>query len=87
MRTSAHLPPERLTLLAKRVHALGERPLLELLRELERGAELHPALERYARLPADLIAAFGGDRLTQPRIVAARLARIPQPESSAAEPA
>ena len=56
-----------------------------LPRELERGAELHPALERHARLPADFIAALGGDQLTQPRIVAAHRARIMQPESTAAE--
>ena len=59
----ARLPPER-------VHALGARPLLELLRELERDAELHPALETYAGLPADFIRAHGGDRLPEPRLVA-----------------
>ena len=53
----------RLCYLARRIHALGERPLLELLRELDAGAELLPTLERYARLPGELIKAHGGDRL------------------------
>ena len=55
----------RLRHLARQIHALGERPLYELFLELERGAELHDTLERYARLfpLAEFIAAFGGDRL------------------------
>lgn len=65
----ARLAPERLAFLARRVHALGERPLLELLRELERGAELHSTLERYGGLPADFIAEWGGHRLPTPRAI------------------
>jgi hypothetical protein len=55
----------RLRHLARQIHALGERPLYELFRELEAGAELMPTLETYARLYplAEFIAAFGGDRL------------------------
>jgi hypothetical protein len=60
------------THLARQIHALGERPLFELFRELKRGADLHDTLERYARLSplAEFIAALGGDRLAKPRIVA-----------------
>ena len=44
------VPAPRLQHLVRQIHALGERPLFELFRELERGADLHGALERYARL-------------------------------------
>ena len=57
------IPRERLRHLARRIHRLGERPLYELLAELSAGADLSTTLERYARLPADFIAAFGGDAL------------------------
>ena len=40
----------RLRRLARQVHGLGERPLFELFRELDDGAELWDALERYARV-------------------------------------
>jgi hypothetical protein len=53
----------RLRCLAPRVHALGEGPLYHLLRELAAGAPVLPTVERYARLPADLIHAYRGDRL------------------------
>lgn len=53
----------RLRYLAPRVHRLGEAPLFHLLRELAAGAEVLPTVERYARLPADLIHAYHGDRL------------------------
>src|ERR1700677_4942062 len=55
----------RLRRLARQIHALGERPLYELFRELERGVDLHDALDRYARLAdlAGFIAQQGGDRL------------------------
>jgi hypothetical protein len=55
----------RLRLLAARIHALGERPLYELLVELDRGAPLEPRLEAYARLAplAGFIRDHGGDRL------------------------
>jgi hypothetical protein len=59
----------RLRYLAGRIHALGPRPLYELLRQLDAGAELHPTLEAYARLPAKFIAAHGGDRLMPLRAV------------------
>jgi hypothetical protein len=62
----------RLRLLARRIHGLGPRPLYELLRELDAGAELGPRLEAYARLAplADFIRAHGGDQLPVPRIIA-----------------
>ena len=61
----------RLRHLAARIHELGERPLYELFLELERGADLHDTLERYARLSplAEFIAALGGDRFAKPRVV------------------
>ena len=62
-------PDVRLRYLAARIHGLGPRPLYELLRQLDAGAELHPTLEAYARLPAKFIAAHGGDRLMPLRAV------------------
>ena len=56
--------------LAARLHALGERPLLEFLAEIERGSDLRVTLEAYARLSPDFIRAHGGDRLAKPRLVA-----------------
>lgn len=53
------IPRERLRHLAREIHALGPRPLFELFVELEAGADLAERLERYARLPADVIAALG----------------------------
>jgi len=48
-------------------------PLAEMLIELSAGKPLMPTLEAYSRLYplGEFIAAFGGDRLLQPRIVAA----------------
>jgi hypothetical protein len=55
----------RLRRLAAEIHALGPRPLFELLQELNTGAELASTLERYARLAplAGFIAVNDGDRL------------------------
>lgn len=50
----------RLKHLAAKVHALGPRPLFELFKELEKGADLLPRLERYAMLSPDVVAALGG---------------------------
>jgi hypothetical protein len=65
------IPRERLRHLARRVHALGPRPLYELLRELEAGLPLVERLEVYARLGdlADFIKQLGGDRLPIARVV------------------
>jgi hypothetical protein len=52
----------RLRFLAARLHGLGPKPLYYFLREIEAGAGIRPHLERYAALPADFIAAYGGDR-------------------------
>jgi hypothetical protein len=60
------IPNVRLRQLARRLHALGPRPLYELLRELDAGADLGERLERYAGLPADFIAAWGGDVMPPP---------------------
>lgn len=56
----------------RRIHSLGERPLFELLVELEAGAPLAQTLERYARISplAGFIADHGGDRLPRARAVA-----------------
>jgi hypothetical protein len=59
----------RLRRLAAQIHVLGPRPLLELLLELDRGAPLMATLERYARLPAEFIHAFGGDSLDDLRVI------------------
>jgi len=63
----------RLRHLAGRIHTLGPGPLAEMLIELSAGKPLMPTLEAYSRLYplGEFIAAFGGDRLPQPRIVAA----------------
>lgn len=61
-----HLVPDvRLRRLARQIHTLGERPLFELLRELDAGADVHSTLESYARLAglADFIHEQDGDRL------------------------
>ena len=50
----------RLKNLARRLHALGERPLFHYLDEVERGYPLREPLEDYARLDPDLVAAPGG---------------------------
>jgi hypothetical protein len=62
------VPRERLACLTRAIHRLGERALLELFAELAAGAELHPVLERYARLEplAGFIKALNGDRLPPP---------------------
>lgn len=65
-----HLPDARLRLLAARVHALGERPLFELFRELADGADLPSRLEVYARMDAATIATLGGRDLPEPLRVA-----------------
>jgi hypothetical protein len=66
------LPRERLAYLARKIHALGDRPLLELFIELERGAPLIERLERYATLDGDFIQALNGDRLPSTKIVSGR---------------
>jgi hypothetical protein len=50
----------RLRFLAAQLHALGPKPLFHFLDELERGADLRISLERYSRLPAEFILAYGG---------------------------
>jgi hypothetical protein len=71
---AARIPRERLACLTRAIYRLGERPLLELFLELDRGAPLHPALERYGGLAplGGFIRSLGGDRLPSPRIVAGR---------------
>jgi hypothetical protein len=64
----------RLQRLAAQIHTLGPRPLYELLRELNAGAELGPTLERYARLAplTEFIAANDGDDFRPLRVVGGR---------------
>jgi hypothetical protein len=68
------LPRERLRLLAHRIHILGERPLFELLVELNDGKPFIERVEAYARLAplVGFIRALDGDTLPPPRIVRAR---------------
>jgi hypothetical protein len=65
----APIPDARLRWLAREIHALGERPLYELLREIVAGREIEPRLEAYARLPAAFIKACGGDQFAPLRVV------------------
>jgi hypothetical protein len=51
----------RLKYLARRLHALGERPLFHYLDEVERGYPLREHLEAYARLDPGVVAALGGN--------------------------
>jgi hypothetical protein len=46
---------------------MGPRPLFEMLLELDRGADVHATLERYAAISryASFIRDMGGDRLDQ----------------------
>jgi hypothetical protein len=59
----------RVRFLARRIHALGERPLFEMFCELDAGADFTECAERYAALPAGLIKALGGDRLADFRLI------------------
>ena len=57
---------QRARRLIEQVHQLGPAPLLHLLNDIDRGADLVPTLERYASLPADFIRSLGGDRFPSP---------------------
>jgi hypothetical protein len=48
--------------LVENLHRLGPAPLGHFIRDLESGKPLQQTLEDYAALPADFIAALGGDR-------------------------
>jgi hypothetical protein len=69
-------PRQRLALLARRIHRLGERPLLECFLELEAGKPFNDTLKAYGKLEvyADFIAAHGGREIEQARLVAGRRA-------------
>jgi hypothetical protein len=60
---SEHAQKLRLRCLAPQLHRLGEGPLFHFLCELAAGADVLSVAETYAGLPADFIAAYGGDRL------------------------
>jgi hypothetical protein len=68
---ASQIDATRLRFLATWIHRLSERPLYELLRELDRGADLSAMLERYARLApvADVVHAHDGDHPQPPRVV------------------
>jgi hypothetical protein len=53
----------RLQYLVARLHALGPRPIYELLREVAAGADLFGRLQIYARLEPDIVRALGADVL------------------------
>jgi hypothetical protein len=59
----------RLQHLARRLHALGERPLFHYLNEVERGHDLREHLEAYARLDPDFVATMGGSHFGPPVFV------------------
>ena len=52
----------RFQFLAISLHALWPKPLFHFLDEVERSADLRSQLEKYARLPAEFIQAYGGDK-------------------------
>lgn len=49
----------RIQRLAVQLHGLGPQPLAYFIEEIAHGADLRQTLERYARLPADFIRAYG----------------------------
>jgi hypothetical protein len=68
-RRAIQMSPPRLRRVAGQIHALGPRPLFELLCELDQGADLGATLERYARLPRDFIRQHGGAELPVTRLI------------------
>jgi hypothetical protein len=54
------IDPVRLRYLARRLHALGERPLYELMRELVAGADPVARLDAYCRIDPAILVALGG---------------------------
>ncbi len=44
------------------LHRLGPAPLAHFIRDVKRGGDIDRLLEEYAALPADFIAALGGDK-------------------------
>ncbi len=67
------VPTIRLRHLAKRVHALGPRPLYELLKELAAGADPLETVETYAALDPDVVHALGADDFPPPFVAASQL--------------
>lgn len=53
----------RLRYLARQIHALGERPLFELMAELSGSSTALDIFESYATLDGEFIRALGGDVL------------------------
>src|SRR5262245_48789084 len=53
----------RFQYLVGRLHALGPRPVDELLREIVAGADVFACLETYARLDPEFVRMYGGDVL------------------------
>ncbi len=52
--------------LVTHLHRLGPAPLAHFISDIERGAGIDATLERYGRLPAEFVLAFGGDRFPEP---------------------
>ncbi len=61
----------KLQRLVEKLHALGARPLLEFLREIDKGADVYECLDRYASLPCEFIRANDVDKFA-PSIFALR---------------
>jgi Holliday junction resolvase RusA-like endonuclease len=59
-------PKVRLQFLARRLHALGPKPLFHFLDEIECGADLRTHLEEYSALPANLVKDYGGAEFLDP---------------------
>jgi hypothetical protein len=76
MSTIASSVALRLRHLAGKIHVLGPAPLYHLMRQLVGGADPLPTLENYARLPADFIKAYGGDRLPSPFVIPTRATEV-----------
>jgi hypothetical protein len=57
------------SILARRLHALGPRPLFDYLNKVERGYPLREHLEAYARLDPGVVAALGATQFGPPVFV------------------
>jgi hypothetical protein len=66
---NALIPSPNLRRRAEKVHDLGPLPLAYLFAEILAGVNVDEAIDRYAALPGDFIAACGADR-DRPRLFA-----------------
>ena len=59
---SNNISRQRFQRFVEQLHALGPPPLAHFIRDIKRGGDIDALLEEYAALPADFVAAYGGDK-------------------------